>query len=98
MAGAWKERKGNMSKVVLDNVVKRYGSTIGVDRISLDVADREFLALLGPSGCGKTSTMRMIAGLEDITEGIISIGEIQVNGLAPARRNVAMAFENYGLY
>lgn len=87
-----------MSKVVLDNVVKRYGSTIGVDRISLDVADREFLALLGPSGCGKTSTMRMIAGLEDITEGIISIGETQVNGLTPARRNVAMAFENYGLY
>lgn len=88
-----------MARVQLTNVLKRYGNgVIGVDHVSLDVADGEFLSFLGPSGCGKTSTMRMIAGLEDITAGTIHIGNALVNKLAPAQRNVAMAFENYGLY
>lgn len=87
-----------MARVLLENVVKRYGDVLAVDRLSLECQDGEFLALLGPSGCGKTSTMRMIAGLEEVTEGSIFIGERRVNDLAPAERNVAMAFENYGLY
>lgn len=87
-----------MARVVLDNLVKRYGSVLAVDNVSLECADQEFLALLGPSGCGKTSTMRMIAGLEEISGGQILIGERRVNDLPPAERNVAMAFENYGLY
>ena len=87
-----------MARVVLDHVVKRYGQVLAVDDLSLECAHHEFLAILGPSGCGKSSTMRMIAGLEEITEGTISIDEQVVNALPPAARNVAMAFENYGLY
>lgn len=87
-----------MARVVLEQLVKMYGRVKAVDHVSLDVQDGEFLALLGPSGCGKTSTMRMIAGLEDISRGSIYIGEKRVNALPPAARNVAMAFENYGLY
>lgn len=87
-----------MARVQLHGVTKRYGDVVGVDDVSLDVVDGEFLAFLGPSGCGKTSTMRMIAGLEAITSGTITIGDRRVNDLSPAERNVAMAFENYGLY
>ena len=87
-----------MARVVLDNLVKRYGPVLAVDHVSLECADQEFLALLGPSGCGKTSTMRMIAGLEEISDGQILIGDRRVNDMPPAERNVAMAFENYGLY
>ena len=87
-----------MARVVLDRVVKRYGKVLAVDDLTLECAHHEFLAILGPSGCGKSSTMRMIAGLEEITEGTIRIGEQVVNNLPPAARNVAMAFEHYGLY
>lgn len=87
-----------MARVELDGVVKRYGRVLAVDDLSLECAHHEFLAILGPSGCGKSSTMRMIAGLEEITEGTIRIGEQVVNDVPPAARNVAMAFENYGLY
>ncbi|MCV0402633.1 MAG: ABC transporter ATP-binding protein [Chloroflexi bacterium] len=88
-----------MASVTLRNVTKRYGGAVlAVDNISLSVADGEFLALLGPSGCGKTSTMRMIAGLEDISEGEILVDDTITNNLSSAERNVAMAFENYGLY
>ena len=87
-----------MAWVVLERVVKRYGKVLAVDDLTLECAHHEFLAILGPSGCGKSSTMRMIAGLEEITEGTISIGEQVVNDLPPAARNVAMAFEHYGLY
>lgn len=87
-----------MAEVVLRDLTKKYGDVLAVDDISLEVADGEFLSLLGPSGCGKTSTMRMIAGLEDITSGSIEIGGQLVNRLSSANRNVAMAFENYGLY
>ena len=87
-----------MASITLDKVVKLYGKVTGVDQISLKVADGEFVSFLGPSGCGKTSTMRMIAGLEDISRGSILIDDKRVNDLPPAGRNVAMAFENYGLY
>ena len=87
-----------MARVVLEGVVKRYGKVLAVDGLTLECAHHEFLAILGPSGCGKSSTMRMIAGLEEITEGTVRIDEQVVNDRPPAARNVAMAFEHYGLY
>lgn len=87
-----------MASVRLSNLTKRWGSFVGVNNQSLEIADREFLVLLGPSGCGKTTTMRMIAGLEEPTEGEIWIGEQMVNDELPKDRDVAMVFQNYGLY
>lgn len=87
-----------MASVTLSNVTKEWGEFQAVKRQSLDVADGEFLVLLGPSGCGKTTTMRMIAGLEEPTEGEIRIGSKVVNDLPPKDRDVAMVFQNYGLY
>jgi multiple sugar transport system ATP-binding protein len=87
-----------MVGVRLRNVSKRWGSYAAVQSMSIDIADREFLVLLGPSGCGKTTTMRMVAGLEDPTEGEIVIGDRVVNALEPKDRDVAMVFQNYGLY
>lgn len=87
-----------MAGVSVRNVVKRYGRTEAVRGISFDVEDGELLVILGPSGCGKTSTLRMIAGLEAISSGTIAFDGRPVNDVPPARRNVAMAFENYGLY
>jgi multiple sugar transport system ATP-binding protein len=87
-----------VSSLVLENVSKKYGNVLGVDRISVEVKDGEFVALIGPSGCGKSSTMRMIAGLESITTGSIYIDGTRVNDLPPAARQTAMSFENYGLY
>ncbi len=89
---------GPMAKIELRNISKRWGSFVGVDSFDLTIADREFLVLLGPSGCGKTTTMRMIAGLEDATEGDIVIGDRVVNDLDPKDRDVAMVFQSYGLY
>jgi len=87
-----------MAHVTLTNVTKRWGGFVAVKNQSLTVADQEFLVLLGPSGCGKTTTMRMIAGLEEPTEGEIWIGERMVNDVLPKDRDVAMVFQNYGLY
>jgi len=87
-----------MAEIRLKNVSKRWGSFVGVDNFNLDIADKEFLVLLGPSGCGKTTTMRMIAGLEDCSEGDIYIGDNRVNDLEPKDRDVAMVFQSYGLY
>ncbi len=87
-----------MAEIQLRNLSKRWGSFIGVNNFDLTIADQEFLVLLGPSGCGKTTTMRMIAGLEDATEGEIWIGDRQVNDLDPKDRDVAMVFQSYGLY
>ena len=87
-----------MSEVVLDGVSKRWGGFVGVEAFDLTIADGEFLVLLGPSGCGKTTTMRMIAGLEDATEGVIRIDGRVVNDVDPKDRDVAMVFQSYGLY
>ena len=82
----------------LDGVTKRWGDFVGVDKVDLQIADREFLVLLGPSGCGKTTTMRMVAGLEEPTGGDIRIGTRVVNDLEPKDRDVAMVFQSYALY
>lgn len=87
-----------MAGVMLSNITKRWGDFVGVDNQSLEIADREFLVLLGPSGCGKTTTMRMIAGLENPTNGDIFIGDRRVNDDLPKDRDIAMVFQNYGLY
>ena len=87
-----------MAQIRLKNVSKRWNKFIGVDNFNLDIADQEFLVLLGPSGCGKTTTMRMIAGLEEITEGEIWIGDRMVNKLEPKDRDISMVFQSYGLY
>ena len=87
-----------MAEIQLSNLSKRWGSFVGVDNFDLTIADKEFLVLLGPSGCGKTTTMRMIAGLEDATEGDIFIDGKRVNDLEPKDRDVAMVFQSYALY
>ena len=87
-----------MAQIQLENVSKRWGSFVGVDNFDLTIADREFLVLLGPSGCGKTTTMRMVAGLEEVSGGEIKIGERVVNDLEPKDRDIAMVFQSYGLY
>ena len=87
-----------MAGVSFKKVSKRWGEFVGVRELDLEVQDQEFLVLLGPSGCGKTTTMRMVAGLEEPSSGEIWIGEDIVNDMAPRERDVAMVFQNYGLY
>ena len=87
-----------MAEIALKGLSKRWGGFVGVKSMDLTIADGEFLVLLGPSGCGKTTTMRMIAGLEDATDGDILIGGARVNELDPKDRDVAMVFQSYGLY
>lgn len=87
-----------MAQVTLKNVVKRYDKVLAVDNLSLEIRDREFMVLVGPSGCGKTTALRMIAGLEEITEGEVLIGDRMVNDVSPKDRDIAMVFQNYALY
>ena len=87
-----------MARILFDQVTKRYGSVLAVDRLNLEIRDREFLVLLGPSGCGKTTTLNMIAGLEELSEGDIYFDDRIVNFLPPHRRDVAMVFQSYALY
>ncbi len=87
-----------MAEIHLKNVSKRWGKVTGVENFDLRIPDQEFLVLLGPSGCGKSTTMRMIAGLETITEGEIWLGDRLVNNLEPKDRDVSMVFQSYGLY
>src|SRR5258707_787581 len=88
-----------MAAVTLSHVTKRFSEdVVALDDLNLEVADGEFLVLVGPSGCGKTTALRMVAGLEEITDGRLSIGDRVVNNLAPAQRNVAMVFQSYALY
>jgi spermidine/putrescine transport system ATP-binding protein len=84
--------------VRLDRVTKRFGEIVAVDDLSLSIARGEFFALLGPSGCGKTTTLRMIGGFEETTEGRISLGGVDVTDLPPFRRNVNTVFQNYALF
>ncbi|HXQ18575.1 MAG TPA: sn-glycerol-3-phosphate ABC transporter ATP-binding protein UgpC [Acidimicrobiales bacterium] len=87
-----------MAQVIFDGVTKRFDDVVAVDDLSLKVADGELLVLLGPSGCGKTTALRMVAGLEMLSGGTISIGERVVNDVEPKNRDVAMVFQSYALY
>lgn len=88
-----------MAKLELHNLQKKYSSqVIPVKDITLEVADGEFLTLLGPSGCGKSTLLRLIAGLEQPTQGKVVIGDLNVNSVAPGDRNIAMVFQSYALY
>ena len=88
-----------MAAICFAHVSKAYADgRRAVNDLNLEIADGEFLVLVGPSGCGKSTALRMIAGLEDITEGALSIGETLANGLSPRQRNVAMIFQSYALY
>ena len=88
-----------MARVQLRNLEKVYGGTLkAVHGINLDIRDGEFMVLVGPSGCAKSTTLRMIAGLEEISGGEIIIGDRRVNDLPPAKRSIAMVFQNYALY
>ena len=88
-----------MAEVVLDKITKIYpGQVLAVKDVDLHIRDKEFIVLVGPSGCGKTTTLRMVAGLEEITEGTIRIGDRIVNDVPPKNRDIAMVFQNYALY
>ena len=87
-----------MAEVVFDRVSKRFGSTLVVSDLDLHVRDGEFMVLVGPSGCGKSTALRMLAGLEEITSGTISIGDRVVDDLPPRDRDIAMVFQSYALY
>jgi len=87
-----------MARVQFKEVVKQWGDVIGVNHLSLDVPDKEFLVLVGPSGCGKSTALRCLAGLEEISGGEISIGDRVVNDVPPKDRDIAMVFQSYALY
>ena len=87
-----------MARVQLEHVYKRFNKVEVVHDINLDIRDKEFLVLVGPSGCGKSTCLRMIAGLEDVSEGGIYIDDRLVNDVAPQERDIAMVFQNYALY
>ena len=87
-----------MASVTFEHVTKAYGNVIAVKDLNLHIADQEFLVFVGPSGCGKTTSLRMLAGLEDITSGNIYIGERLVNDVPSKDRDIAMVFQSYALY
>ena len=87
-----------MAGLELKNIVKKYpNGFVAVQEFNMKVADKEFIIFVGPSGCGKTTTLRMIAGLEEITEGELYIGDKLMNDVAPKDRDIAMVFQNYAL-
>ena len=88
-----------MAQITLDEVTKEYsGGVRAVDAVELEIESGEFLVLVGPSGCGKSTLLRMIAGLEEVTSGAITIGGREVTHLSPRDRDIAMVFQNYALY
>ena len=88
----------DVGQVVLEGITKRFGDVTAVDHVDLEVHDREFLVLLGPSGCGKSTVLRLIAGLEDPSEGTVRIDDRVVNDIEPKDRDLAMVFQSYALY
>src|SRR2546423_1192071 len=92
-------RERDVAQIKLEKLTKVYpDGTKAVDALDLEIGDGEFVVLVGPSGCGKTSALRMVAGLEDITDGRVWIGEEVVNRMPPKDRDIAMIFQNYALY
>lgn len=87
-----------MPRVLYEDVTKNFEKLTAVDNLNLEINDGEFLVLLGPSGCGKTTALRMVAGLEEPSEGEIYIADRPISGVSPSKRNVAMVFQNYALY
>jgi multiple sugar transport system ATP-binding protein len=87
-----------MAKVLLKDLTKRFDEVVAVNKMNDVIEDQQFVVLVGPSGCGKTTTLRMIAGLEEVTEGEIYIGDRLVNDVPPKDRDIAMVFQNYALY
>ena len=87
-----------MATVTFDHVTKRFGEVVAVNDLNLEIRDGEFMVLVGPSGCGKTTSLRMIAGLEEISDGKLLIGDKVVNDIAPKDRDIAMVFQSYALY
>ncbi|MHA1584338.1 MAG: ABC transporter ATP-binding protein [Promethearchaeota archaeon] len=87
-----------MAKIIYKNITKKFGDFVAVDKLNLEVQDREFVCFVGPSGCGKTTSLRMLAGLEDITDGTIQIDDEIVNDIPPKFRDIAMVFQSYALY
>ena len=87
-----------MASVTFDSVTKRYGEVTAVSALDLSIGDGEFMVLLGPSGCGKTTALRMIAGLEEVSDGRLLIGDRVVNNIDPRDRDIAMVFQSYALY
>src|SRR6476659_2633043 len=87
-----------MATVTFDHVTKKYGDVLAVDDLNLAIADGEFMVLVGPSGCGKTTSLRMIAGLDEVSDGTLRIGDKVVNDVAPKDRDIAMVFQSYALY
>ena len=87
-----------MASVTFDHITKRFGDVAAVNDLNIQIEDKEFLVLVGPSGCGKSTALRCLAGLEDVTEGRILIGDQVVNDVAPKDRDIAMVFQSYALY
>src|SRR6267154_4241681 len=87
-----------MATVTFEHVTKKYGDVIAVNDLNLAINDGEFMVLVGPSGCGKTTSLRMIAGLEEISSGDLKIGDRVVNDVPPKDRDIAMVFQSYALY
>ena len=87
-----------MAEVTFNHIKKAYGPVTVIPDLSLDIKDHEFMVLVGPSGCGKSTALRMIAGLEEISEGTVEIGDRVVNDVPPKDRDIAMVFQSYALY
>jgi multiple sugar transport system ATP-binding protein len=87
-----------MANVKYEHIYKRFGEVIAVNDLNIDIVDKEFLVFVGPSGCGKTTSLRLLAGLEEISDGNIYIGDRLVNDVAPKDRDIAMVFQSYALY
>ena len=87
-----------MASVTYDHISKEYGEVVAVNDLNLAIDDKEFIVLVGPSGCGKTTALRMLAGLEEITKGVVKIGDRIVNDVPPKDRDIAMVFQSYALY